>query len=939
MSEIQLVHAYDPTLFLTSLALAAFGGYVALWLIERVKARGKSIQGDRWLAAASGAMGVGIWSMHFTGMIALQLPVPVGYEPGLTLLSMVIAVLASLMALAVVRRERVTTIQLVGASALMGAAIAGMHYTGMAAMRIPGEMYFLPGLVLASLAVAFVASGGALWLFLRHRDRSSDLRAPRWGKLAGGLVLGAAVSGLHYTGMAAARFRDLRTDVALPDGEFLLAESLYLWVGLGSLALLGLGLVAALVDRRLQAAYADELRESQLRYETLLTEISDMVSVLDADGTIRYQSPSAEKLFGFDSHERTGRSAFERIHPDDLEEVHEAFERSLVTSVPTTLQYRLRHADGSWRVVESTSVNPEVRELGAIVEVTRDITDRVEAQEKYRAVFHTTPSAVGLATLEQGRFLDVNRAFAELVGRSREEMIGRTAGELDVWARPADRERVVERVKEMGSVRSFETAFRDVEGDVVDVLFSARVLEFGGKRHLLGVATDISELKAFEKALERMALHDQLTGLPNRTLFHDRLTHALERGGREGKLTAVVFLDLDRFKVINDSLGHSAGDRVLQIVADRLTGVVRDADTVARVGGDEFAVLLEGLSSPDDIEHGMARICGAFEVPVEVEGTSYSLNASIGVAHSGIKFEEPGDLVRLADAAMYRVKRPGSTLFHVFEPSMDRDLTDRLQRETALRRAVEEEQFEVHYQPIFRLETREIVGAEALARWRHPKRGLLEPHAFISLAEEIGLIGPMGDQVLRGALRLMGTLRDDGLIAGSGFRMSINRSAQQQGGKGVVDYFEEACRDAGVPLSSLTLEITETAAMTAASEFQALRGSGLEISIDDFGTGYSSLDYLRHIPADELKIDRSFIAQLHAPDRTANLVQAILDVARRMELRVVAEGIETDEQLALLEQFGCPYGQGYLFAEPMPAAGLEELLASRAEDRLTTGPT
>jgi diguanylate cyclase (GGDEF)-like protein/PAS domain S-box-containing protein len=667
------------------------------------------------------------------------------------------------------------------------------------------------------------------------------------------------------------------------------------------------------------------LRKREQEYETLLTEISDVVTVLDEEGAIRYLSPSVERVFGHPPAELEGRPVVELVHPDDADRVADEFLEAVARREPTTVQYRFRHADGSWRLVESTGVVPDVEGLETVV-VTRDITARVEAEQKYRTMFSMNPSAVGLATLEGGRFVEVNQAFEDLLGHPRDDVIGATAGELGVWARPSERDRVVERIRESGAVHNLEVEFRDAGGEVIDVLFSGSALEIGDRSYLVGVAQDITDRKKFEEALERQALHDQLTGLPNRTLFHDRLEHALERADRTGTRVAVLFLDLDRFKAVNDSLGHPAGDRVLRSVAGRLTHILREEDTVARVGGDEFAVLLEDLDAVSDIEGAVARIRRIFRTPFEVQSTTFELSASIGIAHDGLGFGTPDELVRLADAAMYRVKQPGSTDFHIFQPEQDQQVTERLQREAALEAAVKDEQFVVHYQPIYRLEPRGIVGAEALVRWRDPDRGLVHPGDFIPLAEETGLIVPMGRQVLDRALRQYRRWRDAGVLPEGSFRVSVNLSARQHEEPDLVDRIAAAADDAGVPLSGLMLEITETVAMTGPDRFRPLREEGAGIAIDDFGTGYSSLDYLRHFAADVLKLDRSFVTHLGERDHTAALVQGILDVARRMEMGVVAEGIETERQLDLLLDFGCRYGQGFLFARPMPADDFARLL-------------
>lgn len=438
--------------------------------------------------------------------------------------------------------------------------------------------------------------------------------------------------------------------------------------------------------------------------------------------------------------------------------------------------------------------------------------------------------------------------------------------------------------------------------------------------------TDITRQKKSEEALEHRALHDELTGLPNRTLFRSRVEHALERTDRAGTEVAVLFLDLDRFKSVNDSLGHAVGDDVLRAAATRLAGVLREEDTIARVGGDEFAILLEDLSAPSDIEPVTRRIGEAFTKPFHVHETEFSLGVSIGVAHSGGTFDDPDELMRLADAAMYRVKGGSSTNVHVFEPDADHQVTERLHREAALDRALEKNEFVVHYQPLYELGSMEIVGAEALVRWGHPEQGLVAPGDFIPLAEETGQIVAIGRTVLRQALPQIREWRDAGLLGPEQFRLGVNISTRQHQEKDFAETITEAARDADVPLSMLALEITESIAMSGRSKLEPLQKQGLSVAIDDFGTGYASLQYLQDWSASTLKIDRSFIAKLPEDGQTARLVKSILYMARTLGMGAIAEGIETEEQRAFLKAAGCPYGQGFLFAKPVPAGEFRELL-------------
>jgi diguanylate cyclase (GGDEF)-like protein/PAS domain S-box-containing protein len=926
MTEIRLVHAYEPILFAGSLILPAFAAYVTLRLLGR--ARRDAAAGawaTWWLVAASAAMGVGIWSMHFTGMLALRLPARAGYDPLLTFLSMVIAVVVSLLALAVVRRNRVPVSHLCGAGVLMGAAIAGMHYTGMAAMVVPGEMSYRAGLVLLSVAIAVLASLAALGLFLRHRGR--ETATGKAFQAVASAVMGLAVAGMHYTGMAALRFQGLEPGAG-PPGGMILTDGLALGVGGGSLVILGVGLLAATVDRRLRGVYDEDLRRRERRQEALLAEISDVVTLLDEDGTILYESPSIRHVFGYEPEELVGRTGFDIVHPEDRDELRRTLggDGSLPDGA-ATLQYRLRAADGTWRMVESTAVLSDHPELDTVV-VTRDITGRMEAQTKYRAIFRTSPSPV--IFVREGRFEEVNAAFLELHGLTEEEVIGRTPPELGVWVDPGELERVRDRVLAGHTVRNREVRLRDADGEVFHALLSASVTELAGERYEVAFVQDIRERKRYEEELEHQVLHDGLTGLPNRTLFQDRLEHALERADRDGSEVAVLFLDVDRFKAVNDSLGHTAGDEVLRAVATRLTEVLRGDDTVARLGGDEFAILLEHVTSLADIEAAVSRIRGVFDPPFRVDDNEFTLTASVGAARSGTVGGRPEELVRLADAAMYRVKGPGSTRFHVYDPEQDRGVTERLQREAALERALEAGSLTAHYQPVYELATGEIVATEALVRWEDPERGLVSPARFIPIAEESGLIVPLGREMLRQSLRQAAEWVEAGLVEPDRFRMHVNLSAREYQEEDLVEAVETAVEKAGVTLSLLTLEITETVAVLELDRLESLRDRGLRVAIDDFGTGYSSLQYLLRLRADELKVDGSFIAALGRAPREESLVKGILLIAREMGIEAVAEGVETEEQLRWLREAGCPRGQGFHLARPAPAAEITRWLAGAA---------
>ncbi|MEA2305108.1 MAG: hypothetical protein QOH43_2388 [Solirubrobacteraceae bacterium] len=427
-------------------------------------------------------------------------------------------------------------------------------------------------------------------------------------------------------------------------------------------------------------------------------------------------------------------------------------------------------------------------------------------------------------------------------------------------------------------------------------------------------------------AMTHQALHDSLTGLPNRVLFHDRLDHASARAERSGERLAVLFCDLDRFKTVNDSLGHQAGDDLLVEVARRLSSCLRGGDTAARLGGDEFAILLEELEGPEVAEAVAGRVLEALAEPVLIRGREVFARASIGIARSG---PGVGDLLRSADAAMYRAKADGRGRLAVFEPAMQQAAVDKLDLETDLQRAVERGELEVHYQPIFSLREGELVGFEALVRWRHPEKGLIPPGSFIPLAEETGLIDAIGRHVLYEACRQAAAWRVAHPVARLA-TMSVNLSVRQLDQPGLVDDVAGALAKARLPPSCLLLEITETMLMgdtdQVVARLDALKSLGVRLAIDDFGTGYSSLRYLRRFPLDVLKMAKPFVDGLAAGSRDDALAGAIVDLGANLGLDVIAEGIEIVEQADRLGALGCGYGQGFHFARPLPALQSAALL-------------
>ncbi|MFA7894046.1 putative bifunctional diguanylate cyclase/phosphodiesterase [Pseudomonas putida] len=682
-----LTASYSSSLVLISLCVAILASYTALDLAGRI-ATARGYAASLWMIGGALAMGTGIWSMHFVGMLALQLPVELGYDLTLTACSLLIAVLSSGFALWLVSQPSLPALQLAFGALIMGAGIASMHYTGMAALRMTPGIDYDPSLFMASLLIAVGASAAALWIAFRLRRQTPYVRQIR-GLAA--VLMGIAIVGMHYTGMAAAGFPQGSFCGALSDG--LEGDGLVSLVLITTFAVLLVALLTSVLDARLEARTA-------------------------------------------------------------------ALARSL------------------------TLANQELTQL---------------------------------------------------------------------------------------------------------------------------------------------ALHDTLTGLPNRSLLADRIELAIAKVAEQGGCFALMFIDLDGFKPVNDAFGHHAGDLLLKAVATRLRGHLHSQDTLARIGGDEFVLLVE-LQDPSDAMNVAIKQVNLVSRPFKVAEHDLQLSASLGIVLYPGNGQDQHELLRNADAAMYHAKRIGKNGYSFFDASMNSNARQQLQLLQDLRLAVSAGQFRLHYQPKFDAKRCQPIGAEALLRWEHPQHGLLAPDRFIGLAEKTGLIIPIGDWVLDEACRQMRLWLDEGV---EGWRIAVNLSAIQFCHAGLLDSVARALERHALPANCLTLEITETTAMSdvevSLTVLQQLSDMGVDLSIDDFGTGYSSLMYLKRLPANELKIDRGFVRELEDEGEDAAIVSAIVALGRALGLRIVAEGVETSSQQAFLTRLGCDSLQGYLLGRPVPA---EQLLGS-----------
>jgi len=525
-----------------------------------------------------------------------------------------------------------------------------------------------------------------------------------------------------------------------------------------------------------------------------------------------------------------------------------------------------------------------------------------------------------------------------LLGYDADVMVGRSLAEFMSPASADDLTAVLRGVaSDDGRVQTVQSTWRHAGGRECQVeITMTNLLANPAVGGLVLNTRDVTDRISLERQLTHQAFTDSLTELPNRALFKDRLQHALSRRAATSPPMAVYFLDLDGFKGVNDTLGHSAGDDLLVEVAARLRSTVRPSDTVARFGGDEFAILVEDLPDSDDATVLAQRICDALEAPILLGGDEVHISASIGIAHRDDPSTDAEQMLRNADLAMYQAKA-GDGGFAVFAPEMHEGLVARMRLEADLRKALAEDQFVVYYQPMVSMRSGEITGVEALVRWQHPERGLVPPNDFIPLAEATGLIRPLGLWVLRESCRQAVAWEAAG-ESPRGMKLSVNVSARQLQQDDLVEQVAGILRETGLPAQQLTLEMTESVLLDngegTLSTLTALRELGIRLAIDDFGTGYSSLSYLHRFPVDILKIDRSFVERLSTGGDTA-LISTILRLGQTMKLETVAEGIEHPQELLLLRRQGCTTGQGYHFSPPVPAVRIGELLADAfaGEDR------
>ena len=678
------------------------------------------------------------------------------------------------------------------------------------------------------------------------------------------------------------------------------------------------------------------LAESEERFRSLVSASPVGVFAIAEDGRLAYANGRLREIFDMPGGVLDGEPWLERVPAEDRERLVGEFRRARALGERASLDVRVVAGIDRWARIHMAPVSKGAGQpmglVGTIEDITVEVTARMALaarEAEYRMLAEHSTDFLSRHTVN-GAFLYASPVSRAMLGWDSDAMLGRTPKDL-AMDHPDDME-IIERnwVGALREERSRTAAYRARrrDGSIVwlETTFRAVRGPGGEALEMVCVSRDISERKSAELELAHRALHDGLTGLPNRTLFLDRLGQALRRSRRRDGGVAVVFLDLDRFKVVNDSLGHKAGDRLLVDVAMRLSSALRPSDTLARFGGDELTLLCEDIGDGEDARAIAERLLETFAEPFIVQDGEAFLQASIGIALSRDGFETPEDLIRDADAAMYRAKARGQGV-ELFDEAMRQDVRDRLALEAALRRGIGRGELRLHCQPLVSLADARIEGFEALVRWEHPERGLVPPGSFIPLAEETGLIVPIGAWVLSEACATLRRIIDE--TGTTGLQVSVNVSPRQLQQPDFVAQVSAALDDNDLEPSCLVVEITESAIMEtgAAAILRALKDLGVRLAMDDFGTGYSSLAHLRRFPLDVIKVDRSFVAGL-GDGQGSSIAGAIVSLAHALGLRTVAEGIEDDEQRRAVLALGCDVGQGFLFARPMPVDDLTRLLAA-----------
>ncbi|SFB06677.1 MULTISPECIES: GGDEF and EAL domain-containing protein [unclassified Bacillus (in: firmicutes)] len=673
---------------------------------------------------------------------------------------------------------------------------------------------------------------------------------------------------------------------------------------------------------------AYELQKNRKRLRNIFETLDVAIWSHDLKTDVLLITQGIEKLYGYSLGDFYSDNTLWRkvIHPDDVHVLAER-EANFVKGNAVTSVYRIIRPDGEVRWIQDRGI-PTLDEKGDLVDfssVLFDITDRKESEDRYQTLVEMSPDII--AVYSRGKIDYINETGSKLFrAESPEQLIGQPISKLippSVLTEIKNRELTMGNDYEEKLRVEFQTVRLD--GQRMNLEMSAMPIHYEGRMAKQIVGRDISQRKKAEKTIKYMAYYDTLTGLPNRNMFRKHLNDALM--DNVGSSLAVLFLDLDRFKIINDTKGHTTGDHLLHIVAKRLKNAVQDDGLVSRQGGDEFIILLEDADKTKASEVA-ERILKEFVSGFEVNEEEFFITTSIGISLAPFDGRDEETLIKHADTAMYLAKERGKNNYQFYTEKLKGLSSKKMELENGLRKGLEQKQFILHYQPQVELETGKITGMEALIRWKHPERGYISPGEFIPLAEETGLIVPIGKWVLKEACSQNKAWQDQGHLP---VPIAVNISVRQLQEDSFVDTIKEVLRETKLPPCYLELEITESIMQNIDRSviiLNELKDIGVKWSIDDFGTGYSSLSYLKHLPIDNIKIDKSFVDDITQHSSKGAMVKTIIDMGNNLQFKVIAEGIESEAQVEFLKEHGCWVGQGYYYSKPVPADQMEKLFLS-----------
>ena len=956
--------SWNISLVALSVLVAMIGSFAALTHAQRMRESNGRLA-TLWMLAGASTLGVAIWSMHFIGMLALHLPVPLAFDQTLTLLSVLPAMVAALLGFQVLNHTHISNKRIAVSGLLMGAGISLMHYTGMAALRMSPAIEYDAPIFALSVAIATLASWGAL--LMMYQGERIKLR-PFLRFVLGAFIMGSAISAMHYIAMLG---------VIIPPGSVCMSDAygiephiLSMLVSVTALMWFSGGIFASLFDRRVAQQNARALAELEQQYLHLLTETEqqavamtkslrdseerlrmtlrcapDAVFICKKDGRIVYVNDGVTAMLGYMRKELYAMTVFDLVHEASRDLYRKKMHRLSLDHKRRVHGIYLVSKDGKKIPME---LNAVLLPNGQLYGSCRDITERKkvqgalrDTQENLQRLLDSVAEGIyGVDT--RGLCTFVNAAFLRILGyQDASEVIGKHIHDLRHHTRtngspyPAIECRMYQAFKSSQPVYTDDEVFWRQDGTSVAVEYwSHPIIKNGVVLGAVATFLDISKRKLAEQRIHQLAFYDELTGLPNRRLLLDRLNQALAVSDRNGRYGALMFIDLDHFKTLNDSKGHDIGDLLLVEVAHRLQQCVRDGDTVARLGGDEFVVVLEMLNSSVNEAVTQAELVGekirdALNLPYQLNQHAHNTTPSIGIVLFKGHQENTDNLLKYADIAMYQAKASGRNSIRFYDPDMQAALEARVQMESELRSALEKQQFRLYFQ-VQVDSLRRPIGAEVLLRWEHPERGLVSPLQFIPLAEETGLILPMGLWVLQTACIQLNAWKKD--ILTRDLTLAVNVSARQFRQADFVAQVQRVLLETGAKPSLLKLELTESIVLEnvedTINKMREIKVLGVSFSMDDFGTGYSSLQYLKRLPLDQIKIDQSFVRDITTDPNDAAIVQTVIAMTGALGLNVIAEGVETEAQREFLEQRGCHAFQGYLFSKPVPIEQFEAWMKS-----------